>query len=66
MWETQVQSLGQEDLPGEGNGNLLHHSCLKNFMDRRAWEARDHGIAESHMTDATLLLMKELGAWTVF
>ena len=22
MWETQVQSLGQEDSPGEGNGNL--------------------------------------------
>ena len=23
--------------PGEGNGNLLQHSCLENLMDRGAW-----------------------------
>ena len=23
--------------PGEGNGNPLQCSCLKNFMDREAW-----------------------------
>ena len=23
--------------PGEGNGNLLHYSCLENPMDRGAW-----------------------------
>ena len=22
---------------GEGNGHLLHYSCLENFMDRGAW-----------------------------
>ena len=27
MQETQVQSLGQEDPPGEGNGNQLQYSC---------------------------------------
>ena len=26
MWETRVQSLGQEDSPGEGNGNPLQYS----------------------------------------
>ena len=26
--ETQVQSLGQEDSPVEGNGNTLQCSCL--------------------------------------
>ena len=26
--ETLVQSLGQEDSPGEGNGNPLQYSCL--------------------------------------
>ena len=31
--ETQVQSLGQEDSPGEGNGYPLQYSCLKNSMD---------------------------------
>ena len=33
MWETQVQFLGREDSPGEGNGNPLQHSCLENPMD---------------------------------
>ena len=28
-WETQVQSLGWEDSPGEGNGNPLQYSCLE-------------------------------------
>ena len=27
-------------LPGVGNGNPLHYSCLKNSMDRGAWGAR--------------------------
>ena len=25
--------------PGEGNGNPLHYSSLKNFMDREGWRA---------------------------
>ena len=24
--------------PGEGNSNPLQYSCLRNFMDRGAWE----------------------------
>ena len=35
--ETQFQSLGQEDPPGEGNGNSLQYSCLGKPMDRGAW-----------------------------
>ena len=31
--ETQVQSLGQEKSPGEGNGNPLQYSCLENSME---------------------------------
>ena len=35
MWETWVQSLGQEDPPpGEGNGNPLQYSCLENPVAR--------------------------------
>ena len=45
--ETQVWSLGKEDPPGEGNGNLLQYSCLENSMDSRAWWATVHGIAKS-------------------
>ena len=33
--------------PGEGNGNLLQYSCLKNPMDRGAWQAIAHGVAKS-------------------
>ena len=32
--ETQVQSLGQEDSPEEGNGNPLQYSCPENSMDK--------------------------------
>ena len=39
MQEIQVQTLGQEDLPGEGNGQLLQYSCLENPIDRGAWQA---------------------------
>ena len=28
--------------PGEGNGNLLQYSCLKNPVDRGAWRATIH------------------------
>ena len=34
----------------EGNGNPLHYSCLENPMDRGAWRAVVHGVAESDMT----------------
>ena len=33
--------------PGEGNGNQLQYSCLENSMDRGAWWATVHGVAES-------------------
>ena len=47
MQETQVQSLGQEDSPGEGNGYPLQYSCLENSMNRGRLEAIAHGVAES-------------------
>ena len=45
--ETQVQSLGGEDLTGEGNGNPLQYSCLENSMNRGAWQATVHGVTKS-------------------
>ena len=32
---------------GEGNGNPLQASCLENPMDRGAWQAKVHGVANS-------------------
>ena len=33
--------------PGEGHGNPLQFSCLENPMDRGAWRATVHRVAES-------------------
>ena len=45
--ETWVQSLDQEDSPGEGNGNPLHFSCLENPIERGAWQAIVHEVTKS-------------------
>ena len=43
MWDTKVQSLGQEDTLGEGMA--IHSSIL--VMDRGAWRATVHGVSKS-------------------
>ena len=32
--------------PGEGNGNLLQHSCLGNLIDRGTWWVTVHGVSK--------------------
>ena len=39
--------LGLRRSPGKGHGHPLQYSCLKNFMDREAWQATVHGVAKS-------------------
>ena len=39
--------------PGVGNDIPLQYSCLENSMDRGAWKAIVHGVAESCTTEAT-------------
>ena len=39
--------LGSGRSPGEGNGNPLQHSCLRNPMDRGTWQATVHGVTIS-------------------
>ena len=43
-----VPGLGRS--PEEGNGNPLWYSCLENPMDRGAWWATVHAVAELDMT----------------
>ena len=40
-----IPGLGRS--PGEGNGYPLQYSCLKNSMNRGAWQATVHGVTKS-------------------
>ena len=46
-----IPGLGR--FPGGGHGNPLQYSCLENPMDRGAWQATVHAVAESDRTEAT-------------
>ena len=52
MCETWVQSLDWVD-PLERRMATYLYSCLENSMDRGAWCATVHGVAESDMTECT-------------
>ena len=53
-------SLGLERAAGEGNGNPLQYACQENSMDRGAWRATVHGIAQSQ-TELSIHALNEGG-----
>ena len=40
---------GSGKSPGGGPGNPLQYSCLENLMDRGAWQATVHRVAQSQI-----------------
>ena len=46
-----IPGLGRS--PGEGHGNPLQYSCPENPVDRGAWWAAVHGVAELDRTEVT-------------
>ena len=49
--EGSIPGMGRS--PGGGHGNPLQYSCLENPMDRGAWRAIVHRVAESDMPEVT-------------
>ena len=48
-YASSIPEMGR--FPGEGNVNPLKYSCLRNPMDRGAWQAIVHGgVKESDTT----------------
>ena len=55
--------LGLGRSPGEGNGNPPQYSCLENPIERGAWWATVHGVAESDKTERTYTIVTWLCAF---
>ena len=66
MQDTQgkwVQSLGWEDALEEENGNPLQCSCLRNPIDKGAWQATVHGVTKNQTLLSDWCVHKWIDTW---
>ena len=51
--------------PGEGNGNPLQYSCLKNSMDRGVWWVTVQGVTKSQiqLSDFHFIFPNQMFLW---
>ena len=63
MQETQVQSL---EIPWRRNGYPLQYSCLQNPMDRGAYWATVHGVAQNQTRQRWLILKETTRKFTMW
>ena len=56
---------GSERSPGEGNGNPLQYSCLKNSMDRGVWWVTVQGVTKSQiqLSDFHFIFPNQMFLW---
>ena len=68
----EMQEMRDPDIPGSvistggGNGNPLQYSCLKNPIDRGAWQATVHGVAKSQTQLSTDIPVHKLSSVSSF
>ena len=64
----------RENIYGEGNGNPIQYSCLENPVDRGAWCAAVHGVAQSwtwlkwlsmHVLEKEMATHSSIPAWRI-
>ena len=55
--KVSVRNVGDlGSIPGEGNGNLLHYSCLQDPMDGATWQIQSTGSqSQTQLSDFTFL-----------
>ena len=63
MQEMEIRPLGQENSPGEGNGNPLQYSCWDNPMDRGVWRVTVHGVIKSQTWLKPLSMHAQKASW---
>ena len=56
---------GSGKAPRKGTGNLFQYSCLKNSMDRSAWQTTVHEVARLSADTREVPFVAEVNVWYI-